>query len=375
MLPSTGGTVGTVSSFTRAVPSRVVALTDPTALACEGSAIDGTLHLSPSADWRGRWYDWIPQKEAVRFEVLGAGAAILVCHILYRYHVHLTRWVARRYCKPYWVLPHGSLDPYAFSYRKWQKQLWMSFIGRSFLRDAASVVCATERERQKIAARYPSENLVVIHWPVDRIDRSDVAGAKIRVRRELRIGINEKILLYVGRLHPMKRPLETIEAVAAAREPGVHLVVMGPPEIYSTDDCCNRARELGMSGVHVIGPVYGERKRDFLLSADGYISLSFRENFGIAAAEAMMAGLPVILSPGNDLAHDAAAARNGWTLRSDSQAEAIEAIREFSGASPDTLRAMGENGRRWAEAWLSLDRFQSKVIALMEATLAMHGKH
>lgn len=372
LLPSTGGTTTVVADFAKAIPSKVVALTDAVSLAKEGSALRDTIHLRTAHDWRGRLYDWVMPEERAKLERLTGNAEMAVCHVLYRHHVHLTKRISDRAGIPYWAIPHGCLDPYAFSYRRWQKSIWMNVVGRSFLRDAAFVICATNKEKQKMAERYDGTNITVINWPVSHIDLSAKPEARARVVAELGIDVNARILLYFGRLHAMKRPLETIQAVAEAGTPNIHLVMVGPADTYSIEDCRRHALEFGCKNIHILGPVYGAKKIDYLHAADGFISLSHRENFGITAAEALMAGLPVILSPGNDLAGEFGHESFGWLLSTDGLSEAVSAIRAFTYASNDELKAIGNRARRWAQAQLSFEEFQSRVIQLRSETLARH---
>ena len=87
---------------------------------------------------------------------------VIVCHMLFRYH---NDW-ATRLGIPYFVVPHGSLDPYVFSYRRLQKELWMLACGTRFFR-AEGVIFATQRESQKVFRGIGSDKAHVINWPVE----------------------------------------------------------------------------------------------------------------------------------------------------------------------------------------------------------------
>ena len=121
--------------------------------------------------------------------------------------------------------------------------------------------------------------------------------------------------------------------------------------------------------MHLIGPLTGADLAAAHLAGDGFISLSFQENFGYAAAEAMAYGLPVILSPGHDLAHEMPAVDGrfvcGWLLDDDMHATALAAIREFAAASDATLAAAGGTGRTWVADTLSFERFRDTLTAMV----------
>jgi glycosyltransferase involved in cell wall biosynthesis len=127
--------------------------------------------------------------------------------------------------------------------------------------------------------------------------------------------------------------------------------------------------------VHIVGELRGAALAEAWLAADGYISLSAKENFGYSAADALAHGLPLILSPGHDLAYELPGAEEGrlgcgWLLPDDSLQAAVEAIREWSelvtarGSEPDRLQRFRETGRNWSADNLSFERFQAALLRL-----------
>ena len=373
LVPSTGGPSKTINLFREALDAQVVSFSDAARLEAEGSAIPGAVHLPVDGGLRGRAYSWLPSKGLEPAEALLSQANLLSCHILYRYHVHWVMRKAREHNLPYWVVPHGCLDPYVFTYRGFIKKLWMQLVGKRFLKEASAIICATQAERDKIATWYAGDNLEVVHWPVVPIDDSD----RVRVRKEVRasLGIPEedKVLVFLGRLHEMKRPLETIQAFAGAGGKGVHLLVIGPEESYTVKQCESHVRHCRAEHVHVLGPVYGKDKERYLLASDAFISLSIRENFGHTVAESLTAGLPVILSPGNDLSGELKSVGCGWFLRDDDLGTAVAAIRVFAQASPDEIKALGQKGKDWALKELTFEHFAQKIQSLARRSIEMSG--
>ena len=350
-----------IRDFSQVTESTIISFTHPTKLKKEGSAIQGTVHIETSTGFFGRAFSWAPQgNRRLALECID-GADLIVCHVLLRYHVHWVRAIAKRYKIPYVVIPHGGLDPYVFSYRSLVKKVWFRLFGFPFLHNAASVIFATQRERVKASRYYAGANCQVIHWPVSALDLARRNSARESVRNKHGIALDDKILIFLGRLHPMKRPIETIAAFAQADVSGTHLFVIGPEENISQQRCLNLVNDLGVKNVHLVGPIYGEEKDDYLLAADGYISLSHRENFGYTTAEALSAGLPLILSPGNDLAEDLDSLECGWMLHDNTAESAAAAIGEFSALPKSQLQAMGQRGRCWALANLCFEKFAERV--------------
>jgi glycosyltransferase involved in cell wall biosynthesis len=349
-----GGTTVAVSNFAHALDADILSFTFESLIpkALHGARIT---HIPVPNTLMGRRYGSPRLHHLRQAGELAGGYDVMICHMLFRHH---NDWVTRLR-KPYFIVPHGSLDPYAFTYRRLPKELWLLTVGRRYFRGAEAVIFATRREQQKAFRGIGADKVKVIHWPVECPASEDSGRAEVRMR--LGIAEDEKLLLFLGRLHAMKHPLETIEAFALAAQPDTHLVIVGPEDQYTVHALQTVAARCGARNVHVEGPVFGDGKWKMLHAADGYISLSERENFGFSAAEAMCAGLPMILSPGNDLAYELAGEECCWRLETKTREEAAQAIRAFASSKPEILRQMGECGKRWILANASFGRFRSQL--------------
>jgi len=356
--------VKTIERFRRALDAGVVSFTDGARLDAEGSAVDGAVHLRTANNVLGRKLFWAPKNARREADALAASCDLVTTHGLFGYPVVWVRHWIRRRNLPYWVIPHGILDPYVYSYRVFRKKLFLAAYGLRHLRGASHVIFSTRREMEKASAIYSGPNARVVNWPVEPIGIEDQAEVRTRIRAELGIGAGDVVLIYLGRVHPMKRPLETIDAVARVQVPNLRLLIVGPEEGVSRQECVARAASLGFRGLHVLGPVFGKRKDELLLASDGFLSLSIRENFGHSAAEAMSAKLPVILSPGNDLIGELSGVRCGWFLADDRPETAVGAIREFATAAVGARSDLGREARDWVCRELPFELFQTRLRAL-----------
>jgi len=272
----------------------------------------------------------------------------------------------------------GCLDPWGLRRNALAKRAWLRLHGQRFFGGAARIVAATGREREKALVWVPADLTIVIHWPVPLPSESGGNAARAVFRAGHGIPEEARVLLFVGRLHPMKRPDHMIDAFLRAGVPGCHLVVVGPEEGVSTASLCARVPPEAKERVHLVGQLTGADLAATYHAADGFISLSHRENFSYSLAEAMAYGLPVLVSPGHDLAHDVAATDRtgfpcGWLLPDDSAEAAVAAIREFAAASPARLGGLGAAGRAWAGDHLSFDRFRDELRRLAGDAIAERG--
>ena len=375
LVPSSGGVPKAVEDFKQALNAAVVSFTTESLYRREGGAFPGIEHVLTPNHWLGRSYQWAPGKRRKRAEAMASRAELISCDVMLRYHALWVRSMARRFDIPYWFVPHGQLDPYVYTYRTLVKKVWIAFFGKRLLREAAHVIFATEREKEKAEWVHRGDNRRVVHWPVDLMATTRRQEARQATRSRIGAKETDKVLVFLGRLHPMKRPLETIEAFCRLRARGTHLVMMGMENGIRLDQCRELADQHGMSDrVHVLGPVFGEEKNEILLGGDGYISLSIRENFGYTAAESLSAGLPVILSPGNDLGKDLQPRGCGWFLADDRMDTAVSAIAEWSESSTESLLAMGKRGRSFIAEECSFERFQKTLVSLRVEAIQTHRR-
>jgi glycosyltransferase involved in cell wall biosynthesis len=74
------------------------------------------------------------------------------------------------------------------------------------------------------------------------------------------------------------------------------------------------------------------------------LSCSYAENFGVAVAEAMAAGLPVIVTPDVQISPEVATEQAGLVV--EGNVDALSAAIARLVASPEERRQLGENGQR-----------------------------
>jgi glycosyltransferase involved in cell wall biosynthesis len=143
------------------------------------------------------------------------------------------------------------------------------------------------------------------------------------------------------------------------------LVIAGSGEPAYLASLRERARSLGLeTSVEWPGQVAGDRKAKLLADAAVFTLPSQSENFGIAAAEALMAGKPCVFTPG--VAIGAQAATCGAAALADGNPASLAAA--LANLMDDAaLRAnLSIEARRFAAAELSAVTMGSRLKALYQ---------
>ncbi|WP_086840073.1 MSMEG_0565 family glycosyltransferase [Amycolatopsis kentuckyensis] len=106
-----------------------------------------------------------------------------------------------------------------------------------------------------------------------------------------------RYVLTVGGIEPRKGSLDLLEAYARLAEPDLRLLIAGGETLFDYRDYRTRwekrAAELGVSPV-VLGPVAHDELPSLVASAAVFAFPSTKEGFGLAAMEALAAGVPVV---------------------------------------------------------------------------------
>lgn len=375
LLPWTGGPVRSIGAFQRALDASVVSFVERHDLPHHALPLaESHLQLVSCTRAPGFRHLLLPDRKSLHAAQRLIDAADMVsCHSFYTSHPAWMYDICRRQGLPYWIVPHGILDPYVANRNRLVKRLYMTAVGRACLANATATVFSTKNERDKAMRTARVANPVVINWPVDIPPEHDRAPARASLRSRLGLPPDASLLLYLGRLHPMKRPIETIQCFSGATDRSWHMLLVGHSDGVSEQECRNAAQACGVADrVHVVPGVPAAEVARVIQACDLFVSYSFRENFNNAAAECLAAGLPILLSLGNDLLAEVDGLSAVGSLP-EPPTEAMAAIRRWT-SMPDSERAdRGREGRAWAATNLSFDQFRERLQSLRRDTVATSG--
>jgi glycosyltransferase involved in cell wall biosynthesis len=205
-------------------------------------------------------------------------------------------YFCRRQGIPYVIEPMGMYRPIDRSFR--MKRVWHRSLGDSYWSHAAQIVATSEMEQQELLEDgVPAEKLVMRYNGIDRAT-STIQPARGAFRAKWGIAPCEQLLLFLGRLIPRKGADILIDAFAQACPSEGRLVIAGPEgEPGYLASLAARAREAGVeSRVIFTGALYDDAKVEVMADADVFVLPSRYENFANSAAEAVAAGVPVIIT-------------------------------------------------------------------------------
>ncbi|OLC15873.1 MAG: hypothetical protein AUH29_06685 [Candidatus Rokubacteria bacterium 13_1_40CM_69_27] len=199
------------------------------------------------------------------------------------------------------------------------------------------------------------EKIAVVPEPID------LAEWRRRFAQARRGGVTRPTVLSVARMYPRKRLPDLLQAAAILREriPRVQVRIVGEgPESARLRDLHARL-SLGDAVIFL-----GEISRDALAveytGAHCFCLPSVQEGFGLALAEAMAAGLPVVACRAGAVPEVVADRRTGLLVNPRSPEELAMALETLL-ANEGLRKDLGEEGRRRVEAF-DLDRVAARFV-------------
>jgi glycosyltransferase involved in cell wall biosynthesis len=251
-------------------------------------------------------------------------------------HAHwlLTAAAARFGRKPFVVTLHGSGSAGRFSDVELARR--RPGLVRALLRPAAAVICVSET----VAAAIRAAGVEVVVIPNG-----------VRIPDEVGPPAEPAEVLYVGRLSPEKNVDTLVEALG-----DLNLVVAGDGPL----------RNLVPNSLGAVPHAEVER---LLERASVVVAPSEREGFGLAAAEAMAFGRPVVAAAGGALLELVSDGETGLLVPARDPA-ALRAAVERLLADPELRERLGNAGRARARERFGWDAVIEHTLAVYHGALA-----
>jgi len=365
LAPQSGGTFRTVRGFYDALSSKGWSAHILNFSKYRGDDLpEGSWTFPTSSLPVGRAYHWCRHvygdtvTSAVRY------ADLIFIHGIYVHPLLQAAILAMKHRVPYVLVPHGSLDPFAFTRRGGRKKVWLSLYREVLFERSAAVLYASEAERGRSWAVGLERRAECIPWTVAAASASQKGKARAVIGQRHGLGRERRIALFCARIATVKRVTETIRAFLREASRQWVLLCVGPATAEVDIDEVRTLCAQSEGRCVYVGPVFGRAVEDYYAAADLFVLLSLSENFGHSAGEALARGTPVALSPGVGLAGHVHRYGGGFVAGGESFEDMCRVLCTALNCSAAVLREAGEVGRKWVERELNSAIFAERLDAL-----------
>ncbi|HEY7292960.1 MAG TPA: glycosyltransferase [Vicinamibacterales bacterium] len=247
--------------------------------------------------------------------------------------------IARLHTVPYVISPRGMLEDAALSVHSFRKRVAWRLVEQRNVQNASWIHATSPAEARTLerGAFGPATVLAPNGVDADALRSADPSATLKRFNlREA-----EKFVLYLGRVHPIKRLDLLADAIGRRRGAPTRVVVAGPDDGGYRDTIAPRFAAAGGDVVWT-GPVDGQEKADLLNAATVLVMCSDSESFGLSVAEAMAVGVPVVVTRTCPWEEVEQAGAGRWVPQN---ADALAAALDQILGNEELARSMGLRGR------------------------------
>jgi glycosyltransferase involved in cell wall biosynthesis len=265
---------------------------------------------------------------------------------------------------PFVIAPRGMMSHWSWHHRRWKKQLAEKFIHRGAFAAAAGWHATSNDEADDIRARGFTQPVCVAPNGVTPPDRAAVAEAVRYWSAACPAAFNRPTALFHSRFHHKKRVIELIDLWLAHAPADWLLLMVGIPQTYDVGELSRYVHQ--QSGAGRVEIFDGSDAPPPYPAASLFLLPSHSENFGLAVAEAMAHGLPVIVTdamPWEAINQN----QTGWCVP---WAHYAPALRAALGESPEARRVRGAAAREWVLAEFS---WEKSAQLLLEFYASLRG--
>jgi glycosyltransferase involved in cell wall biosynthesis len=268
---------------------------------------------------------------------------IVHVHALFSFTSVAACRAARAAGVPYVIRPLGVLTRYGITQRRAVlKQLSVRWVEGPLLRAAAAVHFTLPMEQTEAEELGIPLRAVVVPLGIEAQPLATPSGDTLPT------------VLFLSRIDSVKNIEALLLAWARCHAdfPSWRLVVAGSGDPDYVQRLRYHGASLGLGqSVDWVGHVTGAAKARLMAEATVFVLPSFSENFGIAAAEALLAGKPCLFTPG--VAVGAMAAEQGAAVLAEVDAESLGTVLHGLMGNVELRQQLGRKAKEFAQAELS----------------------
>lgn len=256
-------------------------------------------------------------------------------------HNHRLAVLAQKYEIPRVVSTRGMLEPWAFQHKQLKKRIAWKLYQRQDLELALCHHTTADTEARHLQRfRFCVPIITVPNGVEVSGEGSTFANAQAQHNHPN----TKRIALFLGRIYPIKGLPMLIEAWARVRPKGWTLHIAGPDEAGHQKEVERAVYSAGLREVVIFtGPLSENMKAKAFSSAELFLLPSHSESFGMAVAEALAHGVPVLTTtrtPWSVLRENGC----GWWVDA-TVGDITQALTKATMLDSDSLFRMGAKGR------------------------------
>lgn len=273
--------------------------------------------------------------------------------------------------KPYVLSPRGTLYPETISFgTSWAKKTYLNIIAKHYLKRAVLHFTA-EDEREKVMEFIGLDcRSFVIPNGINVSEFNNLPSKKSFICRYPDMS-DKKYVLFLGRIDPKKGLDILIDAFykLSVDYNNLYLVVAGPDNSGYGREIHGCIQRYGLDRkVIFTGMLTGYDKLSAFVDAEMFVLPSYSENFGMAVAEAMACGCPVVISDKVGIYREIEENNAGIIVQTsaDSVYNGIKKLLDDN----DLRRRIAENGKQMVMKYYDIDKVSGRMIEIYERIIS-----
>jgi glycosyltransferase involved in cell wall biosynthesis len=301
----------------------------------------------------------------------------------------------RKYKRPYIISPRGMLYPYTFRKKLWKKYPYYYIIAKRDLKHASGIHYTTEDEAQKCHSYLGLHNRALVI--PNGLDLSSYSLSEIKGNLKDRYSYlkDKHVILFLGRISWKKGLDILIEAynMLLTERDDIHLLIAGNDEAGYKENIRNLINSNGMKYVDIeqqnknspldkryylklghnepnvtfTGFLEEKEKLEAYACSDIFVLPSYSENFGNSVVEAMICGIPTVISNNVGIHDEVKQNRAGIVVESKAKS-VYQGIKKLLN-NPNQRKELAENGKRLVKNNYNIEQVADKMIESLESVL------
>jgi len=204
--------------------------------------------------------------------------------------------------------------------------------------------------------KVPDRRLVFAPHAIDN-KRFSRKNPLTKIRETLNISPEKTLILFTGKLIPIKNPRLLLKAFSALDRPDIHLLIVGDGPQGG-----ELKKKYKQSNIHYM-PFQNQARMPAIYQAcDLFCMPSISESWGMAVNEAMAAGKAILTSDQTGAAADLIKPENGMTFKSSNPSDLKEKLMTMT-RDKQKLLEMGQASQKIIQVW----DFENQIKGILHA--------